>query len=69
MPLCWYAGSVEAAAQAGIINGRNGYFFPNSMIIREEFAAMIMRALAKTGTSTSITAAGQERLLCPFKDV
>jgi hypothetical protein len=39
------------------------------MIIREEFAAMIMRALAKTGTSTSITAAGQERLLCPFKDV
>lgn len=41
----WYADSVAAVAQAGIVSGRNASAFdPNAAISREEIAAIIVRA-------------------------
>ncbi|MNJ48725.1 Endo-1,4-beta-xylanase A precursor [compost metagenome] len=41
----WFASSVAAAYQAGIVNGRTETAFaPNQTISREEMAAMIVRA-------------------------
>ncbi|CAM3183595.1 alpha-amylase family glycosyl hydrolase [Paenibacillus lupini] len=47
----WYAKSVNAAAEAGIIRGRTATTFaPNAVITREEMAVMLMRAYeVKTG--------------------
>ncbi|MCM3630489.1 alpha-amylase family glycosyl hydrolase [Paenibacillus glycanilyticus] len=47
----WYEGSVNAAAEAGIIRGRTATIFsPNAVITREEMAVMLMRAYeAKSG--------------------
>ena len=41
----WYAGCVYAAANAGIVTGDNGSFYPDNNISREDMAAIICRAL------------------------
>ncbi len=42
----WYANHVEAAVEAGIIQGRdNGHFDPDANVTRNETAAMIRRAM------------------------
>ncbi|MCQ6563142.1 glycoside hydrolase domain-containing protein [Paenibacillus mendelii] len=42
----WYAVAVNAAAQAGLINGQgNDCFAPNAAITREEMAVMLQRAV------------------------
>ncbi|MDF2644307.1 MAG: pullulanase [Paenibacillus sp.] len=44
-PEAWYANAIAAANQAGIIEGRGlNEFEPNSLITREEMAAIIVRA-------------------------
>ncbi|XID90155.1 carbohydrate-binding domain-containing protein [Paenibacillaceae bacterium WGS1546] len=44
-PAKWYAGSVAAASQAGIVRGRgDGSFAPNAAITRQEMALMAIRA-------------------------
>lgn len=40
----WYAGSVEAAYSAGLIQGSEGLFRPDDGITREEMAVILMRA-------------------------
>ena len=40
----WYAEEVAAIAQAGIMQGANGYFRPNDSITREEMAKVIVEA-------------------------
>ncbi|MDD4834337.1 MAG: S-layer homology domain-containing protein [Lutispora sp.] len=40
-----YAGYIEAASEAGLIQGYNGYFYPEQSITRQDAAVIIMRAL------------------------
>ncbi len=52
----WYAGSVSAAAEAGLIGGyTDGTFRPNAQVTRQEMAAMVARALNFAGYSQSGT--------------
>ena len=63
----WYAGAVEAAKQAGIIDGfQDGRFQPHAKITREQMAMMINSALNFTGRTTSV--ANKEASLMIFKD-
>ncbi|WP_127491889.1 alpha-amylase family glycosyl hydrolase [Paenibacillus glycanilyticus] len=56
----WYADSVAAAAEAGIIKGRTATTFaPNAVITREEMAVMLMRAYeAKSGKKVESSVEG-----------
>lgn len=40
-----YAGLIEAASKAGLIQGCNGYFYPKQSITRQDAAVIMMRAL------------------------
>ncbi|SHI44796.1 S-layer homology domain-containing protein [Lutispora thermophila] len=40
-----YAGYIEAASRAGLIQGYNGYFYPENNITRQDAAVIMMRAL------------------------
>lgn len=63
----WYAGSVGAAAKAGIVLGMgDGTFRPNDRITREQVAVMVARALKAAGKS--VTADQVEALLGAFTD-
>ena len=65
----WYAGVVNAAAKAGLINGyEDGTFRPNNEINREELAALIVRALNYAGVKTEVTPAKVNELLAKFQD-
>jgi len=64
----WYYGSVEAAAEAGLVLGYEGYFRPEDNINRQEMAAMIVRAMKYDGREVSLTSAQVEQLLSRFKD-
>ncbi|WP_252891188.1 S-layer homology domain-containing protein [Thermoclostridium stercorarium] len=45
----WFADAVLRANAAGIVRGdANGYYLPDSMITREEMAAIIVRATVTT---------------------
>lgn len=53
-------GAIAALANAGIINGANGYFYPNQNITREQMSKMIAKGFGLTSpTSTKL----------PFTDV
>ena len=45
----WYFDSVNAAANAGLIVGSDGYFRPDDVITREEMAVIIAKAYALCG--------------------
>jgi len=65
----WYAGTVETAAAQGLVSeNSDGTFKPEAPISREEVAAMITRALAKSGKSTALTDAEVKAQLAAFKD-
>ncbi|MDQ0285658.1 hypothetical protein J2Z49_000762 [Desulfofundulus luciae] len=65
----WYAGAVETAAAQGLVGGYpDGTFKPNAPITREELAAMITRALAKSGKDTALSEAGVQAQLGRFAD-
>lgn len=40
-----YSGYIEAASKAGLIQGYNGYFYPEQSITRQDAAVIMMRAL------------------------
>ncbi|MGB9661075.1 MAG: S-layer homology domain-containing protein [Moorellaceae bacterium] len=49
-PNSWYYGAVEAAQAEGLVSGyTDGTFRPEQNITREEIAAMVVRAMAKSG--------------------
>ena len=53
----WYADCVYAAANAGIVMGDNGSFYPDNNISREDMAAIICRALVYA--EKTLAAAGE----------
>ncbi|HHV58070.1 MAG TPA: hypothetical protein GXX50_09980, partial [Firmicutes bacterium] len=62
----WFAGQVEAAAQAGYVTGNpDGTFSPYRPITREQAAAMLVRAFAFPKLTS---AAEQDAALAPFSD-
>jgi hypothetical protein len=65
----WYAGVVNAAANAGIINGyEDSTFRPDQQIDRQELSAMVVRALKFAGVTNDMTPAKQAQLLASFQD-
>lgn len=65
----WYAGVVDAASKAKLIDGyEDGTFKPNATINREELAAMVVRALNYAGAKPAVTSEEQAQLLGKFKD-
>jgi hypothetical protein len=65
----WYAGVVNAAANAGIINGyEDSTFRPDRQINREELSAMVVRALKFAGVQNDLSPATQAQVLSTFKD-
>jgi hypothetical protein len=59
----WYAGSIAAATQAGLVKGYdNGTFRPDGMVTREELATVLARGLnltPPTGASITFSDAGE----------
>lgn len=52
-----HAGDIAAARQAGLVNGRgDGIFDPSAAITREEFAAILAKALAYAGETKQASA-------------
>ncbi len=47
----WFAEYVNAAAAAGLVQGSNGKFLPDSFIKREDASLIIYRALSKIGNT------------------
>lgn len=46
----WYAGAVEAASEAGLIEGyEDGTFRPNALVTREQTVVMLVRAIRYAG--------------------
>lgn len=65
----WFAAEVNAAVQAGIVDGYpDGTFKPNNKINREELAAMVVRALNFAGIDTGLTSAEQSQILSSYVD-
>lgn len=65
----WYAGSVAAAAAAGIVQGDgNGKFRPDAQVSREELAAMVVRAMKYAGKDVALTDAEVSAALADFTD-
>jgi len=53
----WYADSVSAAYEAGLINGRSAAeFAPNGLLTREEMAVLLVRALTYAGQNRGSSA-------------
>ncbi|BBH19706.1 hypothetical protein Back11_10510 [Paenibacillus baekrokdamisoli] len=64
----WFAGTVGAAVNAGIVNGyKDGSFGPKNAITREEMAVMVGRAIAFAGKSLE-TSAKLDALLAVYRD-
>ncbi|TFE29013.1 S-layer homology domain-containing protein [Cohnella luojiensis] len=65
----WYAESVNAAFEAGIIKGyKDGQFKPEAIATRSEFASMLSRALQIAGKKLSLTDAEVNEALGAFVD-
>ncbi|PZD96376.1 S-layer homology domain-containing protein [Paenibacillus sambharensis] len=65
----WYAGTVAAAAEAGLINGyTNGTFKPNANITRQEVAAIVVRALEYAGKGANLSTAEVNAALAGYTD-
>lgn len=65
----WFAGVVNAAAKAGLVDGyEDGSFRPNAPITREELAAMIVRSFEYAGGQTTVDASTQSGILAPWSD-
>ncbi len=65
----WYATSVGAAYNYGIIHGQSRTVFnPNGTITREEAAVMIARAAKLTGNDTDVSEVQMRDMLAQFSD-
>lgn len=60
----WYAGVVEAVAEAGLMIGDGGKFRPNDRITQEEMAVLVMRAYDRAG-GIEPEAEDQEQIVIP----
>lgn len=65
----WYAKSINAAVEAGIINGYDdGTFKPNVYVTREEVAVMVVRALKYVESNVEITDNEINNILASYVD-
>ncbi|CAH0118191.1 hypothetical protein PAE9249_00657 [Paenibacillus sp. CECT 9249] len=65
----WFAGAVDSAAKAGIVNGfADGSFRPDEVVTREQMAAMMARAFDFAGTSPARAASANPIPLETFAD-
>ncbi|KNZ70536.1 Ig domain-containing protein group 2 domain-containing protein [Thermincola ferriacetica] len=65
----WYAGTVGAAAEAGIIKGyKDGTFKPNVFVTREQAVIMLSSTLDMLNKKNTVTLTETAGLLAPFKD-
>ncbi|QJC53878.1 S-layer homology domain-containing protein [Paenibacillus albicereus] len=65
----WYAGTVAAAAEIGLVIGDDkGNFNPNAPITRKEVAAIVVRATEYAGKSIKLSDANANAALAGFKD-
>lgn len=65
----WYAGVVNAAAKAGIVDGyEDGSFRPQAQITREELAAMVVRSFEYAGGEVEVDDAAQTQILSAWSD-
>ncbi|PLT48313.1 hypothetical protein B8V81_0445 [Paenibacillus pasadenensis] len=65
----WYAGTVAAAAEIGLVIGdEKGNFNPNAPITRKEVAAIVVRATEYAGKSIKLSDADANAALAGFKD-
>ncbi|MEF3304500.1 S-layer homology domain-containing protein [Paenibacillus sp. GYB003] len=65
----WYAGVVNAAAKAGLVDGyEDGSFRPNAQITREELAAMVVRSYEYAGGKIEVDASTQSQVLSKWTD-
>ena len=62
----WYYGWVEAAAQAGIVQGDHGQFKPHDPLTREQMMTMLMRAL--DGRVQIDTSMNTQEILMQYED-
>lgn len=69
-PTAWYAGTVAAALQDGLVTGVDAtQFAPNRPVTREQMAVLVARMLALQGSSSTVSDPGQiAGLLAPFAD-
>ncbi|MFD0674410.1 S-layer homology domain-containing protein [Cohnella sp. GCM10027633] len=64
----WYAGAIQAAVRAKLVDGfADNRFKPNDKITREQMAIMVARALALAGRTIDV-ASEQDELLAKFQD-
>lgn len=52
----WYYEAVQWASVNGIVNGYEGFFYPDQLVTREEMVVMFYRYAAFCGADTSVTA-------------
>jgi hypothetical protein len=65
----WFAGAVESATAAGIVNGYPGdEFMPNAPISRQQMAAMVVRAMSAAHQAPTIVASQVSGILAPYTD-
>jgi hypothetical protein len=65
----WYAGVVNAAAKAGLVNGyEDGTFRPDERITREELAAIIIRSYQYAGGTVEVDDAAVQQILSKWSD-
>lgn len=65
----WYFSAVNAAADAGLINGYGSFRFgPDDSITREQMAVMIHKAMIYTGKETALTEVDIQNQLAVFSD-
>ncbi|GEN33248.1 S8 family serine peptidase [Aneurinibacillus danicus] len=65
----WAYGSVQAAAKAGFISGyKDGCFYPDQKITRQEISALITRALKYKQVENEISEQEKSEVLGKFKD-
>lgn len=68
-PEYWGYPAIEAASHAGLVLGTGkGRFEPKRNITREEMAAMIVRALEKSGIDVSVTVEEVQEALAGYED-
>ncbi|MBF7081623.1 S-layer homology domain-containing protein [Desulfallas sp. Bu1-1] len=68
-PGAWYCSAMEAAYKEGLVSGTgSGRFEPGRTITRQEVAAIMARALAKTGADITLAEEEKGELLSRFND-
>ena len=64
----WYYDTVSVASALGILNGYNGYAYPNRKVSRVEGMALACRMLKLKGVIADMSAAEAEKILSAYAD-